>query len=191
MLTDTKARTAKPQERPYKLRDSHGLYLEVKPTGARLWRYRYKIAGRENVFALGIYPDVGLAEARALRDGARKLVKQGIHPSHARREERLRATFEAATTFETIALEWVEAKRTRWSEGYHRQCVDTLRRDVLPFLGRLPIRQISPAHVLRVLKRIEARGSQAVALQARQWDRRSIPTCHSHPTIRSRSHTGA
>jgi len=87
-LTDGKIRNAKPSARPVKITDGHGLYLEVRPTGAKLWRYRYRIAGKENVFAIGEYfndkrtAHVSLDHARRCRDEARVLVKQGVHPAH-------------------------------------------------------------------------------------------------------------
>ena len=89
-LTDTRIRSAKPAERPYKLTDGGGLYLEVKPTGSKLWRVRYRLGGKENVFAIGDYPAVGLAEARDERTAAKKLIKQGVHPAHHRKLERIR-----------------------------------------------------------------------------------------------------
>src|SRR5262249_39245219 len=89
-LSDTRIRNAKPSDKPYKLTDGGGLYLEVRPTGAKLWRYRYRIAGKENVFAINAYPAVSLSDARQARDSARKLVKQGIHPAQERKAERIR-----------------------------------------------------------------------------------------------------
>lgn len=83
-LTDTKIRNTKPAEKPIKLTDGGGLYLEVRPTGTKLWRYRYRIAGKENIFAIGEYPTVSLADARGIRVDARELVKRGIHPVHER-----------------------------------------------------------------------------------------------------------
>ena len=89
-LTDIKIRQAKPADKPIKLADTAGLYLEVKPSGSKLWRYRYRIAGRENLFAIGEYPQVSLADARKARDDARELIRQGRHPAHARQTERTR-----------------------------------------------------------------------------------------------------
>jgi hypothetical protein len=82
MLTDTQARNARPRGKPYKPIDSHGLYLEVRPNGSRSWRYRYRIAGEENLYAAGEYPATSIAETRFERDKAGDLVKQGIHPAH-------------------------------------------------------------------------------------------------------------
>ncbi|MCZ6525403.1 MAG: Arm DNA-binding domain-containing protein, partial [Gammaproteobacteria bacterium] len=84
-LTDTRIRTAKPREKPYKLTDGAGLYIEVRPNRSKLWRYRYRILGKENVFAIGAYPEVSIKAAREERDTARKLVRDGIHPSHQRK----------------------------------------------------------------------------------------------------------
>ena len=106
-LSDTRIRNAKPRARPYRLPDGRGLHLEVRPTGTRLWRYRYRIAGKENLFAIGAYPEVSLADARDEREAARKLIKQGVHPAHSRKAERLKAAHESANTFEGIAREWL------------------------------------------------------------------------------------
>ncbi|HXK55356.1 MAG TPA: Arm DNA-binding domain-containing protein, partial [Gammaproteobacteria bacterium] len=86
LLTELKVRAAKPESRSYKLSDGGGLFLLVKPNGSKLWRWKYRIDGKENLYAIGPYPDVGLSDARTERDSARQLVKQGIHPSHDRQE---------------------------------------------------------------------------------------------------------
>jgi Arm DNA-binding domain len=86
-LTDIKIRQARAASKPIKLADSNGLYIEVKPNGSKLWRYRYRIAGKENVFAIGEYPKVSLHAARLARDNARALVRKGTHPAQARRRE--------------------------------------------------------------------------------------------------------
>ena len=98
-LTDIQIRQAKPGEKPRKLSDERGLFIEIRPTGAKLWRYRYKIEGKENVFALGEYPEMGLADARAERDKARALVKQGRHPSHVRRTARAKQALASRSSF--------------------------------------------------------------------------------------------
>ena len=80
-LNDTRIRTAKPQDKPYKVADGGGLHIEIRPTGAKLWRLRYRLAGKENVFAIGAFPEVGLAKARTERDAAKRLIKEGVHPN--------------------------------------------------------------------------------------------------------------
>lgn len=169
MLTDTQIRNAKPKEKPYKLTDSNGLYLEVRPNGSKLWRYRYRIGGKENLFAIGDYPAMSLTEARGERESARKLVKQGIHPSHQRRTETLRRSIEAESTFQTVAETWVKENSAHWSENYRRQIDQRLRGDVFPYIGALPIKSIVPAHIKDVLKRVEKRGAPASAKLLKTW----------------------
>jgi hypothetical protein len=111
-LTDAKIRDAKPAATPIKLTDGSGLYLEVRKTGAKLWRYRYRVGGKENLFAVGQYPAIGLAKARAARAEARELVKKGIHPAHERQAARLATHSATANTFEAVAREWMEKKKT-------------------------------------------------------------------------------
>jgi len=168
-LTDAKIRNAKPSDKPIKLTDAGGLYLEVRPTGAKLWRYRYRIAGKENLFALGKYPALGLAEAREQRSDARKLVKQGIHPSHNRHAEQLATHAANANTFKAVAQEWIDRKKPHWTPYYGRQVERFLAADVLPYIGSLPIRSVTAAHLLEIVRRVEGRGAETVALMVRQW----------------------
>ena len=151
MLTDTKIRQTKPGDKPLKLADGNGLYLLVQPNGSKLWRYRYRIGGRENVFAVGAYPETGLAAARSARDEARKLVRQGIHPSHVRQEARAERLAENRNTFEAVAREWVELKRGTVGASYLRNIEQVFARYVYPAIGRLPVRSITPHHVMACL----------------------------------------
>ncbi len=164
-LTDAKIRNAKPSAKVVKLTDGHGLYLEVRPTGSKLWRYRYRIAGRENVFAVGEYFNdkrmghVSLDHARRCRDEARVLVKQGVHPAHHRKQQRFAQSAEAANTFEVVAREWIAQKRVGWTPYYSRQVERFLRANALPYIGELPIRSVTSAHILEIMRRTEARGA--------------------------------
>lgn len=168
-LTDAKIRNAKPADKPQKLADGGGLYLEVRPTGAKLWRYRYRIAGKENVFAVGEYPTIGLSDARDEHRKARALVEQGIHPSHNRQAERLANVTANANTFEAVAREWIAKKSAGWTPYYLRQVERFMAADVFPFVGKLPIRSVTAAHLLEIIRRIEGRGAETVALLVRQW----------------------
>lgn len=163
-LTDTRIRNTKPTEKPYKLADGGGLYIEVKPNGSKLWRLRYRLAGKENVFAVGEYPVVGLADARTERDAAKKLIRDGIHPSHHRKLERVRKAHEHANTFEAVALEWISHNAEHWTAKTLQQRKHVLERDVFPAFGSLPARQVSPAHVLSVIKKIEKRAPTMAVL---------------------------
>lgn len=174
-LTDAKIRNTKSEAKPVKLVDGGGLYLEVRPSGAKLWRYRYRIAGKENVFAVGEYFNdkrgghVSLDEARSERDKARALVKQGIHPAHHRQAERLATHAENANTFEAVALEWIAKKKPGWTPYYLRQVERFMQADVFPKIGKLPIRSVTAAHLLEIVKLIEGRGAETVAVLVRQW----------------------
>lgn len=186
MLTDTEIRNAKTSDKPLKLKDSNGLYLEVRPNGSKLWRYRYKINGKENLFAVGDYcqPPSGesddeakarregrrftLSEARVERERCRGLVKQGIHPSQSQRTEKLRRSLEAGNTFQAVAEAWITENKS-WSENYRRQIVQRFASDAYPHIGALPIRDVTPAHVKDVLKRVQKRGAPASAKLLRTW----------------------
>lgn len=186
-LTNTAiAKAKRDPSRPVKLADGHGLYLEVRPTGAKLWRWRYRIAGKENLYALGVYVEAPtgesdsdaatrrnggaftLAEARVERERCRRLVKQGIHPSHNRQATRSANIAEGANTFEAIAKEWIEKNKVRWSGHYHRQVESFLKSEVYPHVGRLPIRAVTAAKLLDVVRKTEAR-APTVAYLIRQW----------------------
>ena len=168
-LTDAKIRNVKSAEKPIKLTDSSGLYLEVRPSGKKLWRYRYRIADKENLYAVGEYPSLSLADARAIRADARELVRQGVHPSHNRRALRLAARTANANTFEAVAREWIAKKKAQCTAYYTRQVERLFHADVFPYVGSLPIRNVTAAHLLEVVRRIEDRGAATMALMARQW----------------------
>jgi integrase len=168
-LTDVKIRQAKTADKVLKLTDSNGLYLEVKPNGSKLWRYRYRIAGKENLFAVGEYPALSLQEARKARDGARELVKQGIHPSHARQTTFANQLTKNANTFEAVAREWLGKMKGKWTPYHHKQASSCLEQNAFPKIGRLPIRNVTAAHLLSILQVMEKRGAETYALQLRQW----------------------
>ncbi len=187
MLNDTQIRNAKATEKPLKLTDTNGLILLVTPSGSKHWRYRYRIDGKENMFALGEYcqPLPGesgeaaairrdgrkftLAEARVERERCRSLVKQGIHPSKQKRIETIRRSTEANTTFKSVADAWIAENEKDWAANYTRQIKARMDADVFPHIGDLPIKQVSPALVRDVLKRIERRGAPASAKLVRTW----------------------
>ncbi len=169
-LTDTKIRSAKPTEKPYKLLDGHGLYLDVRPSGAKIWRYRYWITPeRDGIFTIGEYPLVSLSEARRSREWAREQVKQGLNPTHAMEAERMRRMGEHANTFELVAREWIEQNKAHWSERYMYQVETFMKRDVFPKIGSLPIRLVTAAHLLGIIREVEKRGAQSIAVLIRQW----------------------
>jgi integrase len=188
MLTDTQCRTAKPKDKPYKLTDNNGLYLEIKPNGVKAWRYRFELRDgdtkKESLFAIGEYAVAPkgesqedaqarrngrrftLAEARDERTKARALVTQGINPAHNRQLERIKRGQENATTFEAVAKEWLALKD--WEDITKSKRLNMLERVVFPKVGALPIKSITPAHVLDVLKTSAEKNGLTVSAEAKR-----------------------
>jgi integrase len=168
-LTDTRIRKANPGKAPRKLTDDRGLYIEIRPTGAKLWRYRYRIAGKENVFALGEYPEVGLGQAREDRDAARKLVKQGIHPAHRRAEAKAAQVMANADTFQAVATRWLDEKRKTWAPRTALRAERALTAGLYPYIGSVPVRTVTPARLLELLRQSEKRSGPIMAMKLRQY----------------------
>lgn len=151
-LNATTVKNAKAGPGPRKLADGGGLFLFVLPNGSKLWRYRYRIGGRENVFAIGRLDDLSLEQARRKHEEARELVRRGIHPARHERVERERKRAAVANTFEAVAREWMAERRESWSPGYAKQVESTLRRYAFPRLGSLPVGEIRPHQVLEIVR---------------------------------------
>ena len=188
MLNDTQCRNAKPKDKPYKLKDSNGLYLEIKPSGVKAWRYRFELREdgkiKESVFAIGDYASAPSGEtpeeAKARRDGrrftlseardertkARALVKQGINPAQHRQLERIKRAQENATTFEAVAKEWLALKD--WEEITKKRRLDMLIRVVFPTIGELPVKQITPPVILGILKKAADKNGVSVMEEAKR-----------------------
>lgn len=188
MLTDTQCRNAKPKDKPYKLTDGKGLYLEVKPNGVKAWRYRFELREgetvKESLFAVGDYvvaprnetPEEAqarqaggsftLAEAREERVKARALVKQGINPAHKRQMDRIKREQESAITFEVVAKEWISLKD--WADTTKARRLDMLDRVVFPKIGALSVKSITPAHILDVLNSAAKKNGLTVAAEAKR-----------------------
>lgn len=168
MLSDAKIRAAKPREKAFKLTDSHRLYLEVKPSGSKLWRWGYAYEGRQRVIPLGDYPRISLAEARRKRDEAKRQLEEGQDPLLVRKL-RAQGHLEAGRqTFELIAREWHENNKGRWTSVHAEDVLRSLERDVFGRIGALPISQLTPPKILEVLKAIEGRGAVETAKRVRQ-----------------------
>ncbi|MGI6638400.1 MAG: tyrosine-type recombinase/integrase [Desulfobulbus sp.] len=176
MLTAIQARNAKPREKAYKLNDGKGLFLHIATSGKKTWRYRYELPpGRESTFVIGEYPVISLEEARVERAALRELVKAGIRPADARRQEKLEALAEeeaarlvAENSFEAIALEWITLQEPRWSASHTKSTRNTLQANVFPYLGDTPVDKITPPDVLEIVRRIEDRGCGEMAAKTLQ-----------------------
>lgn len=166
-LTDVTVRTSKPREKPYKLADSGGLYLEVTPAGGKRWRWKYRIGGREKLLSMGLYPAVTLVAARARRDDAKKLLASGVDPSVHRRAAKAARAESAAHSFEVIAREWFVKHQSGWTESHSSRVMTRLEKDVFPFVGPRPIAEINAPELLKVFQRIEERGALETAHKAR------------------------
>jgi integrase len=169
-LTDTAIRNAKPENKPRKLFDERGLYLLVA-RGGKWWRFKYRFGGKEKLVSLGVYPDVGLKQARERRDEARKLVASGTDPS-AERQAAKSAFTEAlrreCDSFEAIAREWFQKFSSNWVSSHSETVIHRLEANLFPWIGGRPIAEISAVELLEVLRRIEARGAISTAHRIKQ-----------------------
>lgn len=171
MLTDADCRNAtctkgKPRER---LADGGGLYLEVTPNGSKRWFVKYRFGGKERRLALGTYPEVPLKDARRAREQARQTREAGSDPVQARRIERAQASTSRATTFEAVAREFHHTKAGEWSQNHAAQWLRCCEKDLFPWLGSLPLADVSGAVLLAALRRVEARGTRQMAHDLRQF----------------------
>jgi integrase len=167
-LTIRQIDTQKPKDKAFKLSDGGGLYLLVNPNGARYWRLKYRFAGKEKLLAIGVYPDVTLAQARNRREEAKKLLGEGKDPGQERKLEKLSRQLEIENSFEAIAREWYKRRFDRWSVSYREEMMRTFEKDVFPFLGHRPIKDIKPLELLEVLSKLEDRGATEKARKVRQ-----------------------
>ena len=173
MLTDKEVRNAEPREKPYKLSDAGGLYLYITKTGLKSWRMKFRLHGQEKLLTFGPYPDVKLSEARAKRDEARQRIRNGEDPSGARKraqEAKEQERFEEAQSlsFETIARGWHDLQKDRWAPVHQNDVITSLERDVFPYIGKMPLVGIDSPTVLKMLRRVEGRGSIETARRLRQ-----------------------
>jgi integrase len=165
-LTDTAVRNAKPGDKPAKMFDERGLFLIVTPTGGKWWRLRYRFDGKEKLLSLGVYPDVGLKDARDRRDEARKLLANAIDPGENRKVQKAAKVERATNSFEAIAREWFAKNRETWAASHADKIIKRLENDVFPWLGGKAIAEITAPNVLAVLRRIEGRGTNDTAHRA-------------------------
>lgn len=167
-LSDSAIRSAKPGPKPRKLADGGGLFLLIHPNGGKWWRLKYRFDGKEKLLSMGVYPDVGLKEARERRDGARKLLASGVDPGQHRKAQKAARAARGANTFEAVAREWHGKQVGRWTDRHAQRTMDRLEKDLFPFLGAKPIASIKAPELLDVLRRKEASGAAYSAKRLRQ-----------------------
>ena len=164
-LTSAKIRTLKPSDKPFKVSDSHGLYLRVKPGGSRHWYLKYRISGKESRIALGTYPAISLSDARQQREGIRKMLALNINPVQQRAAVRGSRTPEKV--FKNVALPWHKSNR-KWSQNTADRLLASLNNHIFPVIGNLPVSELKPRHFIDLLKGIEEKGLLEVASRTRQ-----------------------
>ncbi|WP_396006390.1 tyrosine-type recombinase/integrase [Escherichia coli] len=164
-LTDAKIRTLKPSDKPFKVSDSHGLYLRVKPGGSRHWYLKYRISGKESRIALGAYPAISLSDARQQREGIRKMLAMNINPVQQRAAVRGSRTPEKV--FKNVALAWHKSNR-KWSQNTADRLLASLNNHIFPVIGNLPVSELKPRHFIDLQKGIEEKGLLEVASRTRQ-----------------------
>ena len=164
-LTDIKVRTAKPTDKQYKLTDGNGMHLLVHPNGSKYWRLQYRFGGKQKMLALGVYPDVSLADARARRDEARKLLANSIDPGDKKKNDKVE--LEEARTFEQLAIEW-HATNKKWSEEHSRRVLKSLMDNLFPAIGKRNIADLKTRDLLAPIKAVELSGRLEVASRLQQ-----------------------
>jgi hypothetical protein len=158
-LTDMAARNAKPREKPYKLSDSKGLYLQVQPNGSKLWRLKYRFNGKERRLAFGAYPEVTLSRARERQIEARRVLDRGIDPGEFKKQAKRAAVVADANTFKAVAREWFLKHSSGWAKSHTDKVLLRLENDLFPWLGSRPVAAIDASELLETIRRIESRGA--------------------------------
>lgn len=167
-LTDTAIKTAKPGVKAVKMSDSDGLYLLVQPNGGKWWRFDYRFDGKRKTLSMGVYPDVGLKDARARRDEARRQVANGVDPSAYRKASKTARAEAVANSFEAVAREWLTKHSPGWATSHADKIIRRLENDIFPWLGSRPIADIVAPDLLTTVRRIEGRGAIDTAHRALQ-----------------------
>lgn len=162
-LYDKDCKNAKPKKKAYKLADGGGLYLEVTPRGSKLWRMKYRYLNKEKKLCIGEYPTITLAEAREAQKEAKKLLANGHDPSAVKQEIKQEKIKEVGNTFEAIAREWHEHKKSEWSEVNAKIVIDRLERDIFPEIGKYPIKLITHKMLLDLAHSVKQRGANELA----------------------------
>lgn len=163
-LNNTKIDKAKPQQKEFTLSDGKGLYLLIKPNGAKLWRFNYykpfTQPKKRALIGVGKYPDISLQQARAIRDEYLSLLAQNIDPATYRRQQEQTKKDELNNTYESVAWAWFEYRKTKknFSADYQKDVESLIRRNLLPHFGHLPISQITAPLALKAFKQYQDEG---------------------------------
>ncbi len=162
-LKEIHIRNIKPKSKLYRLFDGGGLYLEVSPNGGKYWRYKYRFAGKEKRLALGVYPDVGLSDARELHAAARKALARGNDPGAVKKEAKRQILLKSGNTFEAVAREWHQNRLDKWTPIHAAKLLKRLEADIFPKIGSRPIADITASELLEAIRKVENRGALDLA----------------------------
>ncbi len=188
-LTDTAIRKVKPKEQPFKITDGGGLFLLVQPNGSKYWRLAYRYADKQKTLALGVYPDITLADARDRRSEARRLLANGRDPGMTKKIQKRQNKLAATNSFELIARELHALKSPIWSKSHALDWIRGLEREIFPNLGNRPVAEIEAPDVLNAIRAIEGRGAHEIA--ARTLQRVNAVCTYAIATGRARSNPAA
>ncbi len=156
MLNDTQIRNLKPIHKLYRVADSHGLCLEINPSGSKIWRHRYRWNGKATMMSLGDYPFVSLLSARQARDENKQLLKQGINPKRHKLESHSSSSH--VTTFKDMFYSWHNNKKDEWSVGYAEDTIQRADCYLFPLIGNMPIDEVTPPVMRKLLLQIQDKG---------------------------------
>lgn len=162
-LTDKALRGAAPRGKPYKVYDGYGLYVEVRPSGRKVWCYKYRFVNKEKKLTMGDYPAISLAEARDLAIDARRSVAAGNDPARAKQEYMRSEQRAEMNKFSAVLAEWQRLRKDRVTDRTHLKQSLRIERDVLPTLGNMRVTDITPLDVLELVRRLERKHGQGIA----------------------------
>ncbi|KZZ72476.1 integrase [Oleiphilus sp. HI0130] len=167
-LTDPKVKKALPEEKQYKLSDEKGLFLLVMPNGSKYWRMKYRFAGKEKMLSIGVYPEISLKQARAIRDDARVQLADNVDPSARKKEQRIAAFDAQELSFDSISAQWLNKTKGKWQKTHTARVEKILEKELSPYLGFKHIGEITAPELVHAIGKIEARGAYETARKARR-----------------------
>ena len=177
-LTELTVKKANPKEKQYKLADGEGMYLRVYPNGSKYWQLKYRFEGKQKTLSFGVWPEVGISEAREKRHEARKKIKQGVDPIQEKKQiiidkneqefEKEREEQRESDTLKKVAEEWYQRQSPGWTEKHNQVVLSSLKNHVFTDLGEVPVSEITKQDVISTLRKLEAEGLHETCYRVRQ-----------------------
>lgn len=193
MLSDSKIKTLKPAEKMYRILDAERLYIEVRPSGKKIWRFKYTLNGKEGTISFGEYPSVSLADARKRKEDAKALLAKGINPVEDRNQKEEEKRAATNNSFKAVTEEFIKEKMKYKSEGYVDRFKGAMERDIYKIIGNKPIKEVNSADVLQIMKntmeRIKKQDNFATGEAAANLNRRFIGLVMRYAIVTLRTDT--